>query len=84
VTVDPQTVPAFPLPTSEEAVALQIVSEYLTLPGTQSASVVLGCPPVDNNATLLAEFSNSMLSSAALCAELVELAEFHHDIDQAA
>jgi hypothetical protein len=68
-------VPPFPLPDQEQAVALQIASEYLTLAGTQSASFLLGCPPLDKSTTLLAEFSNSMLSGAALCAGLVELAE---------
>jgi hypothetical protein len=81
--VHPQSIPPFPLPTEEEAVALQIVSEYLTLAGTQAASLLLGCPPVDKDTTLLADFSNSMLTGAALCAGLVELAEEQHEQDLA-
>lgn len=82
--VHPQSIPPFPLPTEEEAVALQIVSEYLTLAGTQAASLLLGCPPVDTETTLLADFSNSMLTGAALCAGLVELAEEQQGLDPAA
>jgi hypothetical protein len=65
---------SFPLPDEEQAVALQIASEYLTLAGTQSASRLLGCPRVDGETALLAEFSNSLLTGAALCAGLVEMA----------
>jgi hypothetical protein len=70
-----QSMPAFPLPNQEEAIALQIVSDYLSHAGTQSASLLLGCPSIDDATTLLAEFSNSMLSGAALCAGLVEIAD---------
>ena len=65
---------SFSLPDEEQAVALQIASEYLTQAGTQSASLLLGCPRVDGETALLAEFSNSLLTGAALCAGLVELA----------
>jgi hypothetical protein len=82
--VHPHSHPPFPLPSAEEAVALQIVSEYLTLAGTQSASLLLGCPPLDSDTKLLAEFSNSMLNSAALCAGLVEMADAQQGFDQAA
>jgi hypothetical protein len=84
MTVHPQSMPPFPLPTVEEAVALQIASAYLTQAGTQVASFLLGCPPLDNGATLLAEFSNSMLTGAALCAGLVEMADTQQEFDQAA
>jgi hypothetical protein len=60
---------------NEQAVALQVVGEYLALAGMQAATALLGCPPVDRDTTRLAEISNSLLTSAALCAGLVEMAE---------
>jgi hypothetical protein len=77
VTADQQL--PFPMPDQEQAVALQIVSDYLTLVGTQSASLLLGCPRIDGDTVLLAEFSNSLLTGAALCAGLVEAASRHAD-----
>ncbi len=71
--------PSFTPPNEEEAVALQIVSDYLTHTGTQFASFLLGSPRLDGDTVLLAEFSNSMLSGAALCAELVHVAECRSD-----
>jgi hypothetical protein len=65
----------FPPPNASQAAALQTVSEYLNLAGTQIASVLLGCPPLDRNAATLAEFSNQMLQSAALCEGLLELTD---------
>lgn len=70
-----QQVLSFPPPDEEQAVALQIVSDYLSLAGTQTATLLLGCPKVDNDTTVLAEFSNSMLRGAALCAGLVRIAD---------
>jgi hypothetical protein len=43
--------------------------------GTQVASVLLGCPPLDPNTAALAEFSTLMLRSAALCEGVLELAD---------
>jgi hypothetical protein len=79
VAVHPQITPSFTPPNEEEAVALQIASDYLTHAGTQFASFLLGCPRLDGDTVLLAEFSNSMLSGAALCAELVHVAERRAD-----
>lgn len=67
----PRSTPYFPLPDQEQAIALQIVSDYLTQAGTQAATYLLSCPKTDSDTALLAEFSNSMLSGAALCAGLV-------------
>jgi hypothetical protein len=77
--VHAQIMPSFTPPNEEEAVALQIVSDYLTHAGTQFASFLLGSPRLDGDTVLLAEFSNSMLSGAALCAELVHVAERRSD-----
>lgn len=73
--IQPQSVPIFPLPDQEQAIALQIVCDYLTQAGTQAATALLGCPKIDGSTTLLAEFSNSMLSGAALCAGLVAIVD---------
>ena len=62
-----------PPPNEIEAAALKTVSLYLTRAGTQVASVLLGCPPVDGDIKVTAEFSNLLLGSAALCSGLLEL-----------
>lgn len=85
--VEPRIDLAFPLPTPEEAIALQIVGEYLSQAGAHSASALLGCPPLDGETSLIAQLSNRMLSGAALCADLVELAELaesQYPFDEAA
>ncbi len=64
-----------PPPSREEVEALSVVSAYLSRTGTQVASFLLGCPPLNDDAALLAEFSNSLLGSASLCAGLVELGD---------
>jgi hypothetical protein len=69
----------FPPPNTEQAAALQTTCEYLNQAGTQVASVLLGFPPLDPGTAALAEFSTLMLRSAALCEELLELAD---DLDQ--
>jgi hypothetical protein len=38
------TIPPFPLPTDEQARALQIAVAYLSLVGRQTAICLLGCP----------------------------------------
>jgi hypothetical protein len=68
-----------PPPNPEQAAALQTASEYLTLSGTQVASLLLGFPPLDPDTAALAEFSSLMLRSAALCEGLLELAD---DLDR--
>ena len=65
----------FPPPTREEVEALSIVSAYLARTGTRVASRLLGCPPINDDAVLLADFSNSLLGSASLCAGLLELGD---------
>jgi hypothetical protein len=52
---------------------LPVASAYLSWTGTRVASMRLGCSPLDDEAALLAEFSNSMLGSASLCEGLLEL-----------
>ena len=51
--IQPQAVPIFPLPDQEQAIALQIVCDYLTQAGTQAATALLGCPKIDGATTLL-------------------------------
>ena len=62
-----------PAPTEFEAAALVVAGSYLTRVGTQVASRLLGCPNPDDEAALLADLSDSLLGSAALCAGLLEL-----------
>ena len=62
-----------PTPNDDQTAALQTASEYLTQAGTQVASILLGCPPLDGDTAVLAELSNSMLRGAALCEGLLEL-----------
>ena len=64
-----------PLPNDEQTAALQTVSEYLNHAGTQIASFLLGCPPINGDTATLAEFSNSMLRGAALCEGVLELTD---------
>ena len=75
MTDHPHFIGHFPPPSDAQAAALQIVSEYLNLAGTQIASCLLGCPPLDRNTATLAEFSNQMLQGAALCEGLLELTD---------
>ena len=63
------------MPTDEQAAALRIAAEYLTLVGTQTATSLLGCPPLHDDTQLLASVSSSLLTGAALCEGLVELSE---------
>ena len=63
----------FPPPSPEQAAALRATCEYLNQVGTKTASVLLGCPPLDRNASTLAGFSNQLLQCAALCEGLLEL-----------
>jgi hypothetical protein len=67
--------PPFSLPDPEQAIALQMASDYLTQIGTQAAAFLLGCPKITGDVALIAEFSNTLLNSAALCAGLVEIAD---------
>lgn len=69
----PQSVPYFPLPDQEQAIALQIASDYLTQAGTHAATFLLGCPKISGHTTELAEICNRMLSGASLCAGLVAI-----------
>ncbi len=73
VATQPQSVPYFPLPDQEQAIALQIVSDYLSQAGTQAATFLLGCPRISTDTTSLADLCNRMLSGAALCAGLVAI-----------
>jgi hypothetical protein len=59
--------------------ALQTARTYLHSAGTQVASFLLGCPPLDPDTAALAEFSSLMLRSAALCDGLLDLAD---DLDR--
>ena len=63
-----------PPPTPEQAAALQTTRAYLTFAGTQVASVLLGCPPLNSDTAALAEFSSLLLRSAALCEGVLDLA----------
>ena len=64
-----------PPPSDEQTAALRTVSKYLNRAGTQVASFLLGCPPLNDDTATLAEFSNMMLRGAALCEGLLELAD---------
>jgi hypothetical protein len=64
----------FPPPNETQADALRSVSEYLHVAGTQVASVLLGCPPLNPGTAALAEFSSLLLRSAALCDGVLDLA----------
>jgi hypothetical protein len=66
---------SFPPPSREESEALSIVSAYLARTGSRVASRLLGCPPINDDAVVLAEVSNTLLRSASLCAGLVELSD---------
>ena len=46
--VHPPSVPRFPLPSDEQAAALKTTSEYLQFAGIQTATFVLGCPPLND------------------------------------
>jgi hypothetical protein len=63
-----------PPPTAEQVAALQTARAYLSLAGTQVASVLLGCPPLNSDTAALAEFSTLLLRSAALCDGVLDLA----------
>jgi hypothetical protein len=67
--------PPFSLPDPEQTIALQMASDYLTQIGAQAATFLLGCPKITGDSALIAEFSNTLLNSAALCAGLVEIAD---------
>ena len=69
----PRTVP-IPPPNHDEALALAVAGSYLTRAGTQVASRLLGCPDPDGEAIILADLSDNLLGSAALCARLLDLA----------
>ena len=71
----PSSVSYFPLPDQEQAIALQIVSDYLTEAGTHAATFLLGCPKITGDTTTLAELCNRMLSGASLCAGLVAISD---------
>ena len=73
--VHPQPMLPFPAPNEAEAAALQTVRDYLTRAGTQVASRLLGCPPPSRETQIVADLSESMLSSAALCAGLLDLTD---------
>jgi hypothetical protein len=73
MTVQRQASLPLPLPNDVESAALRTVSDYLTRAGTQVASVLLGCPPLDGDTKVTAEFSNLLLGSAALCSGLLDL-----------
>jgi hypothetical protein len=77
VAVHPQPTLPFPAPSEAEAVALRMVRDYLTRAGTHVASRLLGCPPPGRETQIVADLSESMLSSAALCAGLLDLTDEH-------
>ena len=70
-----QPIAYVPPPSDDQAAALQTVSEYLNHDGTQVASFLLGCPLLDDETAILAEFSTSMFRGAALCEGLLELTD---------
>jgi hypothetical protein len=67
----------YPPPNREEVETLSVASAYLSQTGTQVASMLPGCPPLNDEAALLAEFSNSLLASALLCEGLLEPNDEH-------
>jgi hypothetical protein len=75
VAVQRQSSIPLPPPTEIESAALKTVSVYLRRAGTQAASVLLGCPPLDGETRVTAELSNQLLGSAALCSGLLDLAD---------
>ena len=64
-----------PLPNHDEVRALAVAGSYLTRAGTQVASRLLGCPEPDREAVMLADLSDTLLGSAALCSGLLDLAD---------
>ncbi len=69
--------PPIPLPTAVEAAALNVARHCLRRVGTHAATHLLGFPPLTKATADLAEFSNMLLTSAALCEGLLELADEH-------
>jgi hypothetical protein len=67
--------PPIPLPTDDEAAALDVARAYLRRAGTHTATHLLGFPPMSKFTTDVAEFSNMLLTSAALCEGLLDLAD---------
>ena len=63
-----------PPPNPEQTAALQTARAYLSFAGTQVASVLLGCPPLNPDTAALAECSSLLLRSAALCDGVLDLA----------
>ena len=59
-------------PNPEQVAALKTARAYLTVAGTQLASVLLGFPQLSDDSATLAEFSTLMLRSAALCEGLLD------------
>ena len=57
-------------PTRDEAEALRPAEAYLKRAGTRVASRLLGCPEPNHETAIDAEFSDSLLRTAALCAGL--------------
>ena len=66
-----------PPPSEDEAEALAIAGTYFTRVGTQVASRLLGCPTLDGEVVMLADLSDNLLGSAALCVSLIELADLN-------
>jgi hypothetical protein len=72
VATRPPTALPVPPPTDDEAAALETVRAYLDRAETQVASRVLGCPDPTGEAAALADLGDALLTSAALCAGLLE------------
>jgi hypothetical protein len=62
------------LPTAVEAAALNVARRYLRRVGTHAATHLLGFPPLTKYAVDVAEFSNMLLTSAAVCEGVLDLA----------
>jgi hypothetical protein len=60
------TIPPFPLPTDAQASALPIAGVDPCCVGIQTATALLGCPPLHGETTLLARIANSLLTGAGL------------------
>lgn len=72
--IHPHTSLLVALPNPCEVDAIRVVGDYLTRVGTHAATMLLtsAAPP---QADLLADLSDAMLASAALCAGLLELVD---------
>lgn len=72
----PATIPITP-PNALEVAALSRVAAYLDRAASEAGTQLLGRNTLDGDAALLAALRESLLHSAGLCADLLDLAAQH-------